>query len=192
MSEAPEPPVRFAVVDVETSGLSLHRSRLLQVGVVVVDDAGSVVDRWSSLVRPRRRWFYRVGPTHLHGITRRAVVDAPRLPDVMAELFRRLEGAVFVAHNASFDLGFLHKSAREVGVELPVGTSLCTLQLSRRLDPDRLLSHRLGALCDRYGVELVRPHDALADADATAAILPHLLAAHGITSAAEVRAQSAA
>ncbi|MCU1360020.1 MAG: hypothetical protein JWN99_1309 [Ilumatobacteraceae bacterium] len=180
--------VRFAVVDVETSGLSLRRDRVLQVGVVLVDRHGVVLDRWASLVRPRHRVFYRVGPTRLHGIHRRSVRHAPPLDHVIQQLTQRLDGAVFVAHNASFDLGFLLKAASEVGATLPIGSSLCTLQLSRQLDPQRQLSHRLSALCDRYQVVLVRPHDALADADATAAVLPHLLTAHGIDSAAQVGA----
>jgi DNA polymerase-3 subunit epsilon len=179
---------RFAVVDVETSGLSLRRHRLLQVGVVVTDASGTVIDRWASLVRPRRRWFYRVGPTRLHGIRRRAVRDAPTLDEVMARLSGSLAGAVFVAHNAPFDLAFLGKAAAEAGIALPIESSLCTLQLSRQLDPDRQLSHRLAALCERYDVVLVRPHDALADADATAAVLPHLLGAHGIGSSTDVDA----
>ena len=180
--------LRFAVVDVETSGLSLRWSRLLQVGLVVVDSDGAVIERWSSLVHPRRRWF-RVGPTKLHGITRRVLRQAPAQQEVLAELAERLRGNVFVAHNATFDLGFLRKAADESEVGLPLSSWLCTLRLSRRLDPGRTQSHRLGSLCERYDVELVRPHDALADADATAAVLPHLLRAHGIVSADDVTAQ---
>jgi DNA polymerase-3 subunit epsilon len=183
--------VRFAVVDVETSGLSTRRHRVLQVGVVTVDRHGLVLDRWASLVRPPRRMFFRVGPTKLHGIRRRAVRHAPVLTDVIGQLARRLDGAVFVAHNAEFDLAFLHKAAGEAGIVLPIDSSLCTLRMSRALDPQRALSHRLGALCDRYDVVLVRPHDALADADATAAVLPHLLAAHGIASIGQVTAMVA-
>ena len=175
---------RYAVVDVETSGLSLRRDRVLQVGVVVVDEDGAPVDRWASLVRPRRRLLFRVGPKRLHGIDRRTLRHAPRLESVLRELISRLDGAVFVAHNAPFDLAFLEKAASEVGVRLPVSTTLCTLRLSRALDPERLLSHRLGAICERHGIDLVRPHDALADADATAAILPRLLAAHRSAAAA--------
>lgn len=171
---------RFAVVDVETSGLSLRRDHVLQVGVVTVDGDGVVLDRWSSLVRPRHRWFFRVGPTRLHGIHRAQVRRAPRGAEVMAELARRLEGARFVAHNAPFDLAFLHKAAAEHGTSLVVAEPLCTLRMSRALDPQRTQSHRLADLCARYGVDLVRPHDALADADATAAVLPHLLLAHGV------------
>lgn len=171
---------RFAVVDVETSGLSLRRHHVLQVGVVVIDGAGNVLDRWSSLLAPRSRWLYRVGPTWLHGIRRRDVRAAPPAVDVISELARKLEGARFVAHNAEFDLAFLRKAAKRVGVQLQFTDPVCTLQLSRQLDPDRTMSHRLGDLCERNGVYLARPHDALADADATAAVLPYLLQAHSI------------
>ena len=90
------------------------------------------------------------------------------------------------------DRGWLEqrKAGKTHGVDVPIVNPLCTLTLSRRLDPDRQLSHRLTDLCARYGVELVRPHDALADADATAAVLPHLLQAHGITSAAQLSVSS--
>jgi len=177
---------RFAVVDVETSGLSVRRDRVLQVGVVVVDGDGEVVDRWASLVRPRRRILFRVGPKSLHGIDRRSLRRAPPLAAVVDELVGRLDGAVFVAHNARFDLAFLEKAAAEVGIRLPITATLCTLRLSRGLDPERLLSHRLGAICERHGIALVRPHDALADADATAAVLPRLLAEHGYSTPFEV------
>ncbi len=172
--------VRFAVVDVETSGLSHSEHHVLQVGVVTVDGDGNVLDRWSSLVRPRNRWFFRVGPTHVHGIRRRDVRKAPPAEQVMHQLAGRLEGARFVAHNAPFDLGFVRKAADQAGVDLPIEQPLCTLRLSRALDPERTMSHKLTDVCERYGVSLDRPHDALADAEATAAILPHLLRAHGV------------
>lgn len=182
---------RFAVVDVETSGLSIRRDHVLQVGVVVIDGTGTVLDRWSSLVAPRFRWWFRVGPTSLHGIHRRDLRGAPPATEVMSQLARRLDGARFVAHNAPFDLAFLRKAAERAGVELPLHEPLCTLRLSRRLDPERQLSHRLGDLCLRYDIHLTRPHDALADADATAAVLPHLLQAHGIVTVDQLPSLSA-
>lgn len=167
---------RYAVVDVETSGLSARRHHVLQVGLVVVDQRGDVLDRFSSLLAPRHRWlFFRAGPTHIHGITRRQLRSAPPAADVLRQLAQRIGDATLVAHNAQFDIAFLTKAARRTGVDLPLGTALCTLTMSRRLDPDRQLSHRLGEVCARYGVTITRPHDALSDADATAAILPHLL-----------------
>jgi DNA polymerase III subunit epsilon len=179
---------RFAVVDVETSGLSVRRHHVLQVGVVVIDGDGVVHDRFSSLLAPRSRWFFRVGPTDVHGIRRRQLRHAPPAPQVLGELAQRLHGARFVAHNAPFDIEFLEKTSRRHGVALPINDPLCTLRLSRALDPDRQLRHRLTDLCDRYSVVLVRPHDALADADATAAVLPHLLRAHGITTVDQLAA----
>ena len=170
---------RYAVVDVETSGLRPDRHRVLQVGVVVVDGAGTVLSRWSSLVRPSRRWLYRVGPTHIHGIRRRDVRDAPPAGEVLDRLATLLQDTRFVAHNARFDSAFLRRAAAREGIELTLDDPLCTLRLSRDLDPERRLSHRLGDVAARYGITLTRPHDALADAEATAAILPHLLRAVG-------------
>jgi len=188
-SEHPPAPLathRFAVVDVETSGLEADRHHVLQVGVVLVDGNGVVLHRWSSLVAPRFRWFFRVGPTHIHGIHRRDLRHATPANEVFSELARLLAGATFVAHNAPFDLAFLRAEASRLGVTLPIDAPLCTLRLSRSLDPQRQRSHRLADLCERYAISLLRPHDALADADATAALLPHLLREHGITTAAQL------
>jgi DNA polymerase-3 subunit epsilon len=175
---------RFAVVDLETSGLNTRRHRILQLGLVIVEPDGTVVDQWESLVK--LRWpLQRVGPTHVHGITRTALRGAPTLDETLDELGRRLGGAVFTAHNAEFDSGFLARAIRRRPIDDPVRRGLeprlCTLRMSRRLDPEREQSHRLIDVCMRYGVRLDRPHDALGDAAATAAVLPHLLAAHGIT-----------
>ncbi len=169
----------FSVIDIETSGLSTRRHRILQLAVArLVDD--EIVDEWSTLVRLRWPW-QRTGPRRVHGITRRSLRDAPDQPSVLAEFARRVDGTVVVAHNMSFDWTFLERAAARQGVELDASRRLCTLWLSRRLDPDRELSHRLGDLCDRYGVVNDRPHDAVYDARATALVLPHLLAAHEIT-----------
>lgn len=169
---------RFAVVDIETSGLSLRRHRILQVAVVTVQ-GGRVVDEWSTLVRLRWPW-QRVGQRRVHGIRRRSLRSAPRARAVLTELANRLDGSVFTAHNVAFDWAFISRAAERAGVRLAEPVRLCTLTMSRRLDPDREQPHRLADLCERYGVVNDRPHDALADARATAAVLPHLLAAHHV------------
>ncbi|MFM7253042.1 MAG: exonuclease domain-containing protein [Ilumatobacteraceae bacterium] len=174
---------RFAVVDVETSGLDPVQHRVLQIGVVVVDADGTIIDRWSTLVRPDLVPWRSVGPTEVHGIRRRNLWRAPRTATALAELARRLDSARVVAHNAPFDLAFLTAEAERSGIRLPLHSPICTLRLSRALDPGRRLSHRLVDVCDRYGVSLVNAHDALADAEAAAAVLPHLLRAHGVASA---------
>jgi DNA polymerase III epsilon subunit-like protein len=166
---------RFAVVDVETSGLSVKRHRVLQLAVVSMLGDGTVVDRWTTDVRALR-----VGPRRIHGITRRRAWRAPSFAVVAPELVRRLDGTVVVAHHARFDWAFLGRALRRAGVEAPAGGQLCTLQLSRSLDPDRERRHGLSDLCERYGVARGQQHDALADAEATARVLPKLLAEAGI------------
>ena len=196
---------RFAVVDLETSGFSTRRHRILQLGVVIVDADGHVADEWSTLVR--LRWpLSRVGPTEVHGLHRRDLRGAPAIDEVLDQFLERTAGAVFTAHNSRFDGEFIDAAisrSRRLHVERtspvavaaapvassrpsdestlgPFGRRLCTLRMSRRLDPDRQLSHRLADVCARYEVALDRPHDALADATATAQVLPHLLRAHGV------------
>ena len=172
---------RFAVVDIETSGLSTRRHRVLQVAVVTVE-GGEIVDEWSSLIK--LRWpLQRVGPRRVHGIDRVMLRRAPRDRVVLTEMSERLDGAVFTAHNVRFDWPFVERAARKAKVELRDADRLCTLRMSRSLDPDRQLSHRLGDVCERYGIGNDRPHDALFDARATALVLPHLLDAHGVRSA---------
>jgi DNA polymerase III subunit epsilon len=176
---------RFAVVDLETSGLSSRRHRILQIGLVTVEPDGAIHDQWSTLVRLTWPWS-RVGPRRVHGITRRALRDAPTAYNALGELTRRLDGAVFTAHNADFDADFLERTARRHGVPLRLDRRLCTLRLSRRLDPERQLTHGLADLCARYDVPIERPHDALCDARATANVLPHLLAANGVVDVADL------
>lgn len=180
----------FAVVDVETSGLSVRRHHILQIGLVVVAADGSVVDRWSTLAR--LRWpFQRVGPTSVHGIRRRTLRGAPRLAECLHTLVGRVEGLVLVGHNIEFDAAFIRRAAQRCRVPWPFEQQVCTLALSRALDPEHELSHTLSDVAARYGATIDRPHDALSDASATAAILPPLLQAHGVRlngSAADVRA----
>ena len=184
ITAAPRSLPRFAVVDIETSGLSLRRHRILQVAVVTIED-GVVVDEWSSLVKLRWPW-QRVGPRAVHGIDRSSLRTAPDRKQVMRELSQRLEGSVFTAHNAAFDWSFIERAARRDRVELPAVRRLCTLRMSRRLDPERIASHRLDDLCLRYEVTNTRPHHALYDARATAAVLSHLLAASEVSDAADL------
>lgn len=175
---APAALPRFAVVDIETSGLSTRWHRILQVAVVTVE-GGQIVDEWSSLIK--LRWpLQRVGPRAVHGISRASLRGAPAQRAVLETLAARLTGAVFTAHNVRFDWSFVERAARRSKVDMPSASRLCTLRMSRSLDPDRRLSHRLADLCERYGISNDRPHDALHDARATAETLPFLLAGHGV------------
>jgi DNA polymerase III subunit epsilon len=153
---------RLAFVDVETTGSSPARERVTEIGLVRVDIDGEAVrvDEWSTLVNPgvpippEIEW--------LTGITNAMVRAAPPFADVAQQLIDRLEGALFVAHNARFDYGFLRAEFARAGLAFQART-LCTVRLSRALYPDRA-PHTLDALIDRFDLTGEVRHRALGDA----------------------------
>jgi ATP-dependent helicase Lhr and Lhr-like helicase len=156
----------FAVVDVETTGISpRYGHRVVEIAVVRVDARGTELGRYETLVNPGRD----VGPTYIHGIRDDDVAEAPRFEDVAGDVYDALNGAVFVAHNARFDLSFVRAELQLAGCPLPAVPYLCTVSLSRRVE--RLPSHRLGEVCRHYGVGNSLSHSAAGDAEATATIL---------------------
>lgn len=169
----------FSVVDVETSGLSADHDRILQVGVVTWQ-AGAITNEWQSLVRLPRPW-HRVGPHHVHHIRRRHLWFAPPEHTVLHTFAALTTGTVLTAHNMQFDWAFLSSACRANDIPLTPTNRLCTLGLSRKLDPTRTRSHRLSDVAERYGVVNANAHNALDDARATAEVLPYLLSAHNIT-----------
>ena len=183
--------LRFAVVDIETTGLEPTESHILQIAVVLCDSSGTVEGTWVTYVKPPRWPFSTLGPRHVHGISRLALRRAPTAATALQALAPYLEGRVFTAHNVEFDLPFLQHHAGRLGVRLPTGPVVCTLALSRSLDRSASRSHRLTDLCDRYGVVLGRAHDALEDARATAGVLAHLIDESRVASPAELYAAAA-
>jgi DNA polymerase-3 subunit epsilon len=161
-----EGPTGFAVVDVETSGLSPEYDRIVEVAVVGTDRYGNVVDEWTTLVNPDGP----VGKTSIHRITTTDVADAPRFADIVGELTRRLAGRVIVGHNLQFDLRFLHAEYARSGLWLPRMVSLCTYRESHGYLPG-LYRRRLPDCCHAAGVVLTDAHAALEDARAAAGLL---------------------
>lgn len=163
-------PAGFVVVDVETTGLSAVRDRVVEVATVNLDAAGQILDEWTTLVNPGGP----VGATRIHGITAADVRRAPRFTDVVGELTARLAGRALVAHNARFDLAFLRSEYARAGWDMPAAPHLCTLEASRTYLPD-LPRRRLSDCCQASGIELHRAHSALSDARATANLLASYL-----------------
>ncbi|MFT3662684.1 MAG: exonuclease domain-containing protein [Gordonia sp. (in: high G+C Gram-positive bacteria)] len=155
-------PRSYAVVDVETSGLSARSDRVLQIAVTQLGPDLAVESSWSTLLNPGCD----PGPVHIHGLTRTRLAGAPRYDDVAEHLGRMLDGRVLVAHNARFDWSFLSAEAQRIRQPLPVRERLCTMALTRRLDlPTRDL--KLRSVADYWGVGDWREHDAAADVLAT-------------------------
>ena len=178
--------VRFAVVDTETTGLSTDNDRVLQIGVVVVRGNGAVEKEFVTYVRRLTWGFGHVGAFHIHGITRRQLRGGIKPREALEKLNALISDCVFTAHNAKFDIGFLQSDSTRLQIPLKLTGPLCTLNLSRKLDPQRAMSHKLKDVAARFGKSTERPHDALADAQLTAAVLPELLSAHRITTHGEL------
>ncbi len=147
---------RFAVVDTETTGFS-RRDRIVEFACVTISE-GSVVDEYESLLQPDRD----PGPVHIHGITPTMLETAPDFESVAADIAARLDGAILVAHNISFDLRMLRQEVERVrGMSLDVGTGVCTY---------RLTGDKLAVAAERAGISGPN-HSALTDARVAAELL---------------------
>lgn len=158
----------FAVVDVEATGSSPWRHRVVEVGVVLLDGALRAEGEFSTLVDPNGP----VGPTHVHRIAQDDVVGAPRFPEIAPVLLELLAGRVLVGHHVSCDQAFLEREFARIGVPLPPVPLLCTMGLARRRLPEAG-GFGLRACVEAAGLGGYPAHTALGDARATAELLRH-------------------
>jgi DNA polymerase III subunit epsilon len=149
----------LAFVDLETTGATATADRITEIGIVEVDADGSVRE-WQQLVNPGMR----IPPfiEQLTGISNEMVAEAPPFEAVADEALRRLEGRLFIAHNARFDYGFLKNEFKRLGITFRTPV-LCTVKLSRTLFPEHR-RHNLDSLIERHGLHADARHRALADA----------------------------
>lgn len=164
----------LAVIDVETTGLSPQRDRILELAIVRLDESGAVVDEWVSRFDPQGP----VGATHIHGITQEDVVGQPTFADVAPTVMSALSGLAVVAHNAKFDLAFLRNELKAAGWNVPWIAAYCTLDASYAYLPD-MDRRRLADCCWAVGVRLDDAHSALGDARAAAGLLGAYVTVNG-------------
>lgn len=150
---------RLAIVDLETTGADPNRDSITEIAILITE-GDRLVEQWSSLVNPERPIPERI--QSLIGITDAMVADAPRFADLADEVRARLSEALFVAHNARFDYGFLRSAFERVDQQWDAPV-LCTVKLSRALDP-QFPRHGLDALIERAGYAIDARHRALDDA----------------------------
>lgn len=178
----------FCVVDLETTGGSPARgSRITEIGAVAVR-GGEVVGEFQSLVNPDQSMPAFI--TVLTGITNQMVIEAPRIAAVLPSFLEFARGAVLVAHNAPFDLGFLRHAARDLQMEWPGFDVLDTAVIARQaLTRDEVPNVKLSTLAARFSATTTPNHRALSDARATVDVLHALferLGSLGITTVEEV------
>ncbi len=137
----------LAFVDLETTGGNPAYDRITEVGIVRMRN-GELLEEWSSLVNPECP----ISPyiEAFTGISSEMVADAPRFAELASTVYEKLKGAVFVAHNARFDQGFLRSEFRRIGMTYSAA-ALCTVKLSRSLFPEHA-RHNLDAVIERHGL----------------------------------------
>lgn len=156
----------FAAIDFETA--NKERTSVCSIGVVVVR-GGTVTDRFYSLIRPEPE-YYSYWNTRVHGLTMKDTAEAPVFPEVWRKVESLIAGLPIVAHNSPFDEGCLRAVFQMYGMDWPDYRFFCTCKASRRTFGRQLPDHRLHTVAARCGYDLTRHHNALADAEACAAI----------------------
>jgi DNA polymerase-3 subunit epsilon len=167
----------FAVVDVEASGSSSRRNRVVELAVVLLGPDLRFEGEFSTLVDPQGP----VGPTHIHGIEEWQVSGAPRFAGVAGRLLGLLRGRALVGHNVGCDRAFLAAEYARLGVRLPAVPELCTMRMAaeRAGEGPVRTGLSLRACAAAYGVRGDDPHTALGDARTTAALFGHFVAQTG-------------
>lgn len=165
--------VTFVVVDLETTGGSAAADAITEIGAVKVR-AGEVLGEFATLVDPGRGIPPQI--TMLTGITDTMVADAPRIGAVMPAFLEFARGAVLVAHNARFDIGFLRAACAALETPWPHPAVVDTVRLARSVfSRAEVPSVRLGVLAPLLGARVAPDHRALTDARATVDVLHALL-----------------
>ncbi len=155
----------FVVFDLETTGFSAIKDKIIEIGAVKVH-GGQIVDRFSTFVNPGRPIPFEV--TQLTGIKDEMVLEAPTIETVLGDFLEFVGDATLVAHNAGFDVGFIEQNCRYQDIK-PDFTSIDTVALARVLLPT-LAKFKLNNVAKALNISLENHHRAVDDAGATAEI----------------------
>ena len=160
----------YIALDLETTGLDPRRDRIIEIGAERFDREGRVIESFERLINPGRP----VAPSAaaINGLRDADLADAPRAAEVLPDFVGFLDrgpGAPLIAHNASFDAGFLGMEFVRAGMAIPGRRIVDTLPLARSTLTE-LRSHRLDLLVAHLGIAPRAHHRALADAAAVRGI----------------------
>ena len=158
------------VFDLETTGLSAVNDQIIEIGAVKVED-GKITDRFSTFVNPEKPIPFEI--EQLTGISDEMVLGAPGIEKVLPEFLDFCEGCVLIAHNASFDAGFVEENCRRLGIStgFTVGD---TVAMARILLPN-LGKFKLDNVAKALNIPLEHHHRAVDDAACTAEIFVKFL-----------------
>lgn len=164
----------FVIFDFETTGLDPNRDQIIEIGAIKYNNF-EAVDEFSTLVSTKIPLSDIV--TRLTGITPDMLVGKPSISEVLPRFLNFIEGSLLVAHNATFDMGFLRAECLRQGVDIewPV---FCTLKMAREYLV-QLERKSLDSLADYYGLEFEARHRSIGDVKVTGSILQELLSDEG-------------
>ncbi len=154
----------FVVFDTETTSRDARTGELVEIGAVRLS-GGKVSDRFETLVKPSRG----IVGKQVHGLTNADVAKAPSPADAARQLLDFAGDDILVGHNVGFDIAFIEAALAD-GSRIAPGSYLDTLVLARAGYPD-VDAHKLADLVSFFEIEVTTSHRALADAEATAALL---------------------
>jgi len=167
--------MREIVFDTETTGLSpLDGHRLVEIGCVELVNRVETGRTFHAYCNPRRPMPSEAEA--VHGLSESFLSDKPCFSDVAGELVAFLGECKLVAHNASFDFGFLNHELGQAGhATIDMGRMVDTLAIARARHPGA--KHSLDALCNRYGIDRSHrvKHGALLDAQLLAQLYVELM-----------------
>lgn len=175
----------FCVFDIETTGLSARECQITEIGAVLYKN-GEILDTFESFVNPHTEISENI--TELTGITNEMVADAPDISEVLPKFLEFSNGCVYVAHNASFDIGFIGVDADKLGIDFKP-TYIDTVAVSRYANPD-LNKHTLDAVGKYFDLGDFNHHRAFEDAHMLGLIFAKLvgkLTAEGIHTLEQMR-----
>jgi DNA polymerase-3 subunit epsilon len=154
------PDLVFVAFDLETTGLSPQLDRIVEIGAVKFID-GREVSRFNELVDPEMAMP--AGAVAVNGITDEMLVGKPLIRKVLPEFLEYIRGAVLVAHNASFDLGFVRSAMGRLGLGLLPNDFVDTRVMAQKAFPGRA-NYKLQSLAVDLSVKAVDAHRAEDDA----------------------------
>lgn len=155
----------FVVFDIETTGLSATYNKITEIGAVIMKN-GEILDKFNSFVNPGVPIPEKI--VRLTGITDDMVADAPDISEVLPKFFEFCGKRMLVAHNATFDIGFIRFNAEACGLPFE-NPYLDTVAMSHYVNPNAK-NHKLDTLAELYRLGDFNHHRASDDAEMLALI----------------------
>lgn len=163
--------MKFAVVDIETSGFSGVANTMTEISIQICNET-ELLDSYTSLVNPGVK--IPPGITRLTGISNEMIADAPAFKEIAKEVFDFLGDAIFVAHSVNFDYPIVARELAQAGYAYKA-KKLCTVRYARAVIPGHR-SYSLGNICSDLNIPITARHRAEGDAVATVQLLQHCIA----------------